>query len=102
MGEHVAKRLSSFLRKRRVDRPSLYATVETDEVFLLTAASTTAVVRNKFLTAVPLLPRENAPVNHAFWQQTDVHFVIVMTLDRRQLVAWTHGPYRVDVDLLFR
>ena len=39
---------------------------------LLTAASTTAVVRNKFLTAVPLLPRENAPVNRAFGQQTVV------------------------------
>ena len=29
----------------------------------MTAASTTAVVRNKFLTAVPLLPRENANVS---------------------------------------
>ena len=29
-------------------------------------------------------------------------FLTVTILDRRQLVAGTHGPYRIDIDLLFR
>ena len=31
-----------------------------------------------------------------------MHFVTVTTLDRRQLVAGTHGPYKFDIIFMFR
>ena len=73
---------------------------------LLTAASTTAVVRNKFLTAVPSTfackldsrfatcsPTGECSCKSRFWATDGCAFCTVTTLDRRQLVAqlvaWT-------------
>ena len=49
----------------------------------------------------PSLTREGS-CKSRFWA-IDRHMAVTdATLDRRQLVAWTHGPYKFDIIFMFR
>ena len=56
--------------------------------------------RQVFFENIEFAPTEEIKI-FCFYSHTDVHFVTDTTLDRLQLVAGTHGPYRIEIYFSF-